>query len=496
MNVGASIFTAITGEVIKYVGRKRIAVVIGDSISNGTSSFAPTSLSASGTTVTVAATAHGLLPGMKIQVGRASPDEYNGYHEVATIPSANSFTYVVPHAPATSPATGSDITIYPQHKWTARNYLAMASARLGGIFDDVICRPIGGQTTEQIRARLASVFEYQPAVVMVIGGINDVMTDVATADIIANLEVMYERVRAANAICVGMTIGPLGTGHADYSTARLQVIHDVNRWIRRYAAEHTEFILVDAFQLWVDPTDADGEWRSGYTSDDVHPDPLASWYLSAPLATALSKYFTALPWPDASATNNYGADTASAQLMDNGLFSGTGGNLTGSPTPTGDAADGWNVTVQGSVSGIVGTAETARADGIGFDLKAAVTASAANGGVTIPLSSPNHARINAKAGKVLQFGVHLKLDTIGQNTANIQVAIELTYGGVAYKINAINGLVVPAGATDVDLYLVTSRMVIPSLTFTAARPRITATLSAAGAFNVLVGRAFELCEDS
>jgi len=89
---------------------------------SNTSLLPVTSLTASGTTITVTCSAnHGLTSGQDISVGGATQSQYNVYKAkvLATGLTATQFKYTVASAPATSPATGafyvSTVTIDPQN---------------------------------------------------------------------------------------------------------------------------------------------------------------------------------------------------------------------------------------------------------------------------------------------------------------------------------------------------------------------------------------------
>lgn len=71
------------------------------------------SVTRSGTTVTVALTAHGLSVGNRVLLSGANQTDYNGWKTVATVVNANTFTVELPSAltPAT-PATGTVIVRY------------------------------------------------------------------------------------------------------------------------------------------------------------------------------------------------------------------------------------------------------------------------------------------------------------------------------------------------------------------------------------------------
>lgn len=65
-----------------------------------------TSITRSGTTATVTATAHGIVVGEKFRIIGAVQGQYNGEHRAATVADANTITYTVYGSPATT-ATGT-----------------------------------------------------------------------------------------------------------------------------------------------------------------------------------------------------------------------------------------------------------------------------------------------------------------------------------------------------------------------------------------------------
>lgn len=91
--------------------------------------FQVNSLTASGTTVTVTTeTAHNLIPNARIVVAGSTEAAYNGVFNVASTPSATTFTYIARSAPVTSPAPGFPIQVGP-YSWSG------STIRLG-MFDD------------------------------------------------------------------------------------------------------------------------------------------------------------------------------------------------------------------------------------------------------------------------------------------------------------------------------------------------------------------------
>lgn len=75
-------------------------------LNNDQTAVSVTSLTRSGTTATATATSHGGSVGQTVTISGASPAPFNGTWTIATVPTANTFTFVFPGA-VSSPATGT-----------------------------------------------------------------------------------------------------------------------------------------------------------------------------------------------------------------------------------------------------------------------------------------------------------------------------------------------------------------------------------------------------
>lgn len=93
------------GKISEQVSFSNVSRVSGTLIGVDGSDVAVTSITRSGTTATVAATAHGYGTGQRVEMSGAVQADYNGIFTVTKI-NDNSYTYEVANAPAT-PATGT-----------------------------------------------------------------------------------------------------------------------------------------------------------------------------------------------------------------------------------------------------------------------------------------------------------------------------------------------------------------------------------------------------
>jgi len=142
---------------------------------------------------------------------------------------------------------------------------------------------VGGDTTAMMLARIATVLSENPAWVCVMGGVNDITSDViATSTTIANLTAIFDAVLAANARLIACVILPT----TSFGTAQRKADVDTdNTAIRAYAASHSPVVLCDWWASWSDPN-VNGGYSpfAGYTSDGKHPSATGASVMGAYLA--------------------------------------------------------------------------------------------------------------------------------------------------------------------------------------------------------------------
>ena len=136
----------------------------------------------------------------------------------------------------------------------------------------VLNRGVDGERSDQIRARfardvLAHRTDRQAALIVVlIAGVNDVYQG-RTADAVAReLEGMYDAARAAAIPIVAGTIIPYDTADGDQNRR----MHEVNDWIRGYAAHHDDVVVCDTRAAVSAPGAPD---RLAASPDGLHPTP-------------------------------------------------------------------------------------------------------------------------------------------------------------------------------------------------------------------------------
>jgi lysophospholipase L1-like esterase len=195
---------------------------------------------------------------------------------------------------------------------------------------------VGGQTTVQVAARVASdVIALRPGWCHVLVGCNDITQSVPLATTQANLSAIWDALDRAGIRCVQGTIGPRGSWTG---TQRAQ-FEALNAWIRDQSRRRN-LVLVDYHAVLTQPSGGGaGAYGTGLNYDVTHPNTLGCYFMGLALANALSPLISGAPCPlllsgEGDATN----------LLTQGRF-GTGGSgsalsgawgmaLAGSPTLT------------------------------------------------------------------------------------------------------------------------------------------------------------------
>jgi lysophospholipase L1-like esterase len=131
---------------------------------------------------------------------------------------------------------------------------------------DSINRGIAGQTTAQMLLRFRQdVVELHPRVVVLIGGVNDLLRPESTASADAtheNITAMCDIARANAIKIILTTVTP-----ADNSQLRNpEKLHELNGWLSTFAAEK-KIKLLDLNSIFADGA----RWKPGYSLDGLHP---------------------------------------------------------------------------------------------------------------------------------------------------------------------------------------------------------------------------------
>lgn len=472
------------------------AVSIGDSTAAGVATATPSAIVGAGRIATATNSGHSIMTGSRILVSRCDQPEFNGLTEVIASDSTT-YTFRLPNgANYTGDASSSlGFQVRMLDAWNGTNVLAIASAMGGWLFDDIVNLSVGSETAAETLARFGTALAQGASLIEIRTGINSVNADESADSIFETIRQMGELTFAAGARLLLHTVGPLGSSHASYSTTRLAVINRLNRLIKGYCVRNaTRAKCLDTFALWVDPMSTAGDWRSGYTTDYIHPLSKASWYAAKAVLPWLQRHYSPLPWPVASVTDDIVDDASSLNLFEYGLCTGSSGTITAATGNSGTISDGLSATVQGTPVTTVNTHGQTRADGIGYDNRCVITADSSGDGISfLATSATLHQRFDDYPRRLTRSGVNFRVTATDVDFANVQFSWNITENSVARSINAMNGLVIPAGETA-DLWFATPAVPIPPGTLSSVRPRLTTTLSGAGEATVFHGAYFSQLE--
>ena len=140
----------------------------------------------------------------------------------------------------------------------------------GVVLQNCLNSGISGNTTIQMLARLDSdALDYRPAIVIVMGGTNDLKQHKSTKSILYRLGLMVDQARDTGAVTVLCTIPP-----RDHYGKR---VLSVNAAIRKYAAG-SDIPLLDFYgQLGT----RSGGYKRGLSQDGIHPNVQATARMTA-----------------------------------------------------------------------------------------------------------------------------------------------------------------------------------------------------------------------
>ena len=130
----------------------------------------------------------------------------------------------------------------------------------------VLNRGVDGERSDQIEHRFErDVIAHSPRVAVIIAGVNDVYQGRNAAEVIARLQSMYDRARAAGIAVVAGTIVPYNTATA----AQNDQMHAINAWIIEVAARDPNVEAVDTRAAVAAPGNPD---LLAASPDGLHPD--------------------------------------------------------------------------------------------------------------------------------------------------------------------------------------------------------------------------------
>jgi lysophospholipase L1-like esterase len=136
------------------------------------------------------------------------------------------------------------------------SYATQLATSLGTLWWGIANRGVGGDTTTQMAARIQTdvIAMGDAKYIVIFGGVNDVVGDVAAATIEANLQATYTAAHNAGIKVIAVTITPF-KGHASWTAGRQAILDTVNSWILS-SATNIDY-KVDAYSALEDPATPD-----------------------------------------------------------------------------------------------------------------------------------------------------------------------------------------------------------------------------------------------
>jgi lysophospholipase L1-like esterase len=211
---------------------------------------------------------------------------------------------------------------------------------------------VGGNTTQQVLARIDSVLRAapRPTFCIVACGTNDVSIYRPAEEIYHNILAITDKLTAAGIIVILIPIlGRDGTA-APMNETRYSIMARANHLVAQIPMLRADVCLADPGYTFNDPTAAFQVPRPGMTTDGLHPSSLGARMVGTAVATVLARLFPPRvmqtgPWDKYDATFNptgnllHGGTSGAG----GGKFSGTVNGRTGEGLTDAGIAEGWHI---------------------------------------------------------------------------------------------------------------------------------------------------------
>lgn len=237
----------------------------------------------------------------------------------------------------------------------ARGAFNIARALHGSSIDVVVNAGVGGNTYSDLLARFDS--DVAPhisnaSVVYIMCGINDILADKTSAQIIADATELHKRFLDCGITIIEVTEHPPAVGK-ELSAGRELVMMETNRW-KKSLVGNGQVYVVDSSAAMSNTTAVPPNTPSNRILDPtgagIHMNPGGAFLIAKKLAQILDTLYPRTDVLISSAADTYGRNPLSTNLIDNPLFVGSGGtNGTGcsnDPAPAGGFTAGvsslWN----------------------------------------------------------------------------------------------------------------------------------------------------------
>jgi len=423
-------------------GRKGY-ITIGDSWI-GASNFGGSlsSITSIGTTATATASSvHGLLPGMYVLIENVDQAGYAGFHKVLTIPTTTEFTFTTVDADIANATSPSVVVYVIQQKVGDRNFAYLANCMSNQRLKYLANWGVGGDKIADTASLIDSALN--PAnnlhndivkIVFCMVGINDIANDRTYEQITVDYLNLFDKLKNVERV-IFMLPATLSASHGSWTALRGQTLSRVHIWLHENAGANDNFIVIDSDRIFTDAANVNGDFKSGYSLDGIHPSKLGALQLAKAINTnVLSKMPDVFrSWPT-SQLSVYSANNLSPQLNDNPTMQGVGGNAWGTGA-SGVSPDGYTASSLGGGSQTVAFSVNPKTDGTGNYLRCVINAVDSLDRIDIQRSANLSSRVSA--GDRVIFAVSIDASSVSGLLRYYQVGLQVTAAGVTSTIDAI-----------------------------------------------------------
>jgi len=269
------------------------------SIQTVAASFNPATLE-----LTITKSAHALPVGQSFGFwNRSYPSlDSRKYLTVKSVTSSSVFVCQLPPGSYSDLPNGSltgTTFVVPDSYGCSRSWMQWVNAMTGQRFEIVANCAQSGDTTTQLRARIAEPMAYSPEiVVMQMPGVNDLIFDSIGArnnydTTIDNLKYIFDYFRTRGVRMIVGTITPVAAGEVRARKSIMIMVQRLNAFLWNYSRRYGGMLVVDPYSVIVNPTDASGLAQSGLlaAADQIHYTNVGGYRVAKAIKTAIAAAF-------------------------------------------------------------------------------------------------------------------------------------------------------------------------------------------------------------
>jgi lysophospholipase L1-like esterase len=155
-------------------------------------------------------------------------------------------------------------------------------------------------------------------------------------------------------VSMPLAIGDIHALPNDPATAeKTAALKDIRSGLLQLAAANSNVIVLDTYSASVDPQDPLGRFKANYAPlDGIHPSTFGAASIAQAMATDLEQFLTPVDTFPTSIDDDQTIDPSSANIIQNGLMAGSGGNVGMSAynSINGHPPTGWEISASGGTA--------------------------------------------------------------------------------------------------------------------------------------------------